>query len=262
MGTILELPGTILGFDRPQNVHVTRGCTSVSSGCEVCAWRWVHEKQRRMSKLGPFDDVIENKRALLTIKKKVKPTWYTLSLRSDMFHEDVSDEYLIEVFKLIADKKQHLFQCSTKHVHRMKHFLTEVLPADLHDACDNLMLGVNIETQEYAWRIYELNAWKHTKVVSLAPLLGRVKSLDLSVIDWVTISSHYMPELGPIKMSWILDLIKMAKALNKPVSVDFISMGAGVERYPSIGGRRWMGKPQLYKDWKFKNEHIWFKSKS
>lgn len=258
---VLELPGTAMGFDRPWPIHVTRGCTSVSSGCDVCAWRWVHEKQRRMSGLGPFDDVIENKRALFTIKKRIKPTWYSLSPRADMFHDDISDEYLIEIFKLIAEKKQHLFHVHTKYTHRMKSFLKNVLPTDIQDACENLMIGVNIETQEYAWRIYDLNAWKHTKIVELAPLLGPMTSLDLSGIDWITVSSSYKPGLVKFKIGWIADVIDMADRYSKPIAVDFISMGSGVERFPAINGKRWMGKPKLYTDWRLANEAIWLKGK-
>jgi len=221
----------------------------------------VHDRKRKRFPGDPFELVIENKRALRFAKKRQRPTWYKLSPNADMFNDKISDEYLIEIFTMISENKEDLFQVSTKYVHRMNNFLKNILSSELHNKCDNLMVGVNIETDEYAWRTYELNAWKHSKFLQFSPLLGPVHDIDLSVIDWVVVSSHYSPLGGVTKVEWILDIIDQSRALNVPVSVDFISNGSGKNDYPHIGGQRWMGKPGIYLKWRMKNEFIWFRSK-
>jgi len=207
-----------------------------------------------------FDHVFFNEKAMWIPKKRKRPSWYRLSPHADMFQDKISDESLITIFQMIADNKRHLFQVTTKYAHRMKDFLTNVLPESLAEQCDNLMIGVNIETQEYTWRLYELNAWRHTKFVEFKPIMGPITNADFSEIEWVVAASHYSAKIAPLKIDWILGVVDMGRSFNIPVSVDWISMGAGLNRYPHIGGKRWMGKPKRYLKWRELNEHIWFKS--
>lgn len=257
--SIVDLYGNKRGFDRPWPVHCTSGCESISSGCDVCTWRWVAENpQKRFFPKG-FGDVKENPRALITPSKRKKPTWFKLSPHADMFQDRISDEYLLEVFQVIAGNQQHLFQVTTKYTHRMKRFFNDVLPADLAAKCTNLIVGVNIETQEYAWRLYELNSWPYAKFVEFKPILGEITEVDLSVVELVTIATPYSRDIGMVKMEWILNVINMARNLNIPVSVDWVYQIGGVERYPHIDGRRWMGQSKTYLDWRQRSESEWFK---
>ena len=259
---ILSPPNSVKGFDRPWGVHATRGCESVSSGCDVCVWRWLAENNQKRFHPGGFENVRFNERSLWIPKKRKRPTWYRLSPHADMFQTKISDKDLITIFQMIADNKRHLFQTTTKYTHRMKYFLENVLPEELAEQCDNLMLGVNIETQEYAWRAYDLNAWPHTKFVECKPILGPVVDVDLSVIDWVVIASHYSRRIATVKVDWILGVVDMARSLNVPVSVDWISSGSGMNRFPHVGGKIWMQKPIKYLKWRERNESEWFKSRA
>lgn len=105
--------------------------------------------------------------------KRKKPTMYFVNSMSDLFHEDIPDEWIDQVFAVMALSHQHTFQILTKRAKRMYEYFTEPRRNFLHapvswwiqDYMDkiigketyepkiplsNVWLGVSAEDQEQA----------------------------------------------------------------------------------------------------------------
>jgi len=65
---------------------------------------------------------------------------------SDLFHEQVADEFIAEVFAVMAGCPQHTFQVLTKRAERLA-MLAPGLPWP-----DNVWMGVSIEHERVAVR--------------------------------------------------------------------------------------------------------------
>ncbi|MDR1229695.1 MAG: phage Gp37/Gp68 family protein [Azoarcus sp.] len=72
-----------------------------------------------------------------------KPTVYFVNSMSDLFHSDVSDEFLDRVFSIIDATPRHQYQILTKHAARLPvYFARRACP-------DNVWLGVSVEDRTY-----------------------------------------------------------------------------------------------------------------
>lgn len=96
------------------------GCTKVSEGCRNCyADRVFQRFARDFSQVTIHQDRIE---APLRWKK---PRRIFVNSMSDLFHEDVPDQFLEEVWAVMLAARQHTFQVLTKRPERMYRFLKE-----------------------------------------------------------------------------------------------------------------------------------------
>ncbi|MFF3442117.1 DUF5131 family protein [Streptosporangium sp. NPDC002721] len=175
------------------------GCTKVSRGCDNCyaetfaeRWRGVpgHHFERG------FDVQLRPERLEQPLKWK-RPRRIFVNSMSDLFHDQVPDSYIAQVFATMARVPQHTFQVLTKRHGRMRSLLSNMLR--LIDAADaagdektgwtlyeapwplpNLWLGVSVEDQQRAdLRIPALlKTPAAVHWISAEPLLG---SIDLGV---------------------------------------------------------------------------------
>jgi protein gp37 len=99
----------------------TRGCDKVSAGCKHCyaetfaeRWRGVpgHAYERGFD-LRPVPEQLA-----LPLRWR-KPKRIFVNSMSDLFHEDVPDEYIAAVFGVMAACPQHTFQVLTKRAERL-----------------------------------------------------------------------------------------------------------------------------------------------
>lgn len=242
------------------------GCTIVSPGCTNCyAMRTAYRLERigvphyagltQASKAGP---VWTGKLALapdsiLTAPlRRRKPTVYFVNSMSDLFHEDVPDEWIDRVFAVMALAPQHTFQVLTKRSARMRAYLTDracqsrigeavysaaPVGRDIKDASlhwtphkgsgvfdfgsrwplPNVWLGVSAEDQRRAdERILDLLATPAAvRFVSAEPLLGRIE-VDLSGIDWVIAGGESGPNARPMHPDWARSLRDQCAAAEVP----------------------------------------------
>lgn len=197
------------------------GCSIVSPGCTNCyAMKMAARLERmlprslphyagltRRSKAGA---VWTGKVALATegilrspLARK-KPTLYFVNSMSDLFHEDVPDEWIDRVFSIMAMCPQHTFQVLTKRSARMREYLrrhdvgsrwafeclrtASGMPhADTavewtRNGLPNVWLGVSCEDQKRAEeRVPDLLATPAAvRFVSAEPLLG---AIDFTRLD-------------------------------------------------------------------------------
>jgi protein gp37 len=183
------------------------GCTKVSPGCDNCYAETFVNRFAGTSTAFPttFDVVTMRGERMLTQPLRWKrPRRVFVNSLSDLFHKDVPDEFIGEVFAVMALAPRHTFQLLTKRHARMRSLLADrdwvqdyVAPAvaqrvveqeldDQHLAeaqsdwwpLPNVWLGVSVEDQH--WADLRIPALLQTPAavrwISAEPLLG---ALDL-----------------------------------------------------------------------------------
>lgn len=95
-----------------------RGCTPVSAGCDNCYAR------RMALRFGDreFKPQIYPERLAEPFKWK-KPRMVFVGSMGDLFHDEISFDFIAEVFGVMADCQRHTFQILTKRPERMQEVL-------------------------------------------------------------------------------------------------------------------------------------------
>lgn len=96
------------------------GCTKVSPGCDHC---YAERITNRFGGPGAFDTVILHPDRLDKPFHWRKPRRVFVNSMSDLFHDDVPDEFIARVFAVMALTPQHTFQVLTKRHGRMRALL-------------------------------------------------------------------------------------------------------------------------------------------
>ena len=126
---------------------------------------------------------------------------------SDLFHKDVQDEFIDQVFQTMEEAGQHIFQVLTKRSSRFLVWARERYGKKPWPS--NVWAGVSVETQEYAWRIKDLiQVPADVRFLSVEPLLGPVE-LDpvfLKHIHWVIVGGESGPRARPMKPEWVYSI--------------------------------------------------------
>jgi protein gp37 len=174
------------------------GCTKVSPGCAHCYAETFAERFRGVPghpyEQG-FDLKIWRDRLELPLKWKRPRTIFVNSM-SDLFHADVPDEYIGEVFETMRRAEWHTFQVLTKRPERVA-ALSPQLPWQ-----PNIWMGTSVENQRWTSRIAHLRkTGAAVKFLSCEPLLGELK-LNLKSIDWVIVGGESGPGARPMRVDW------------------------------------------------------------
>ncbi len=112
----------------------TVGCTRVSPGCKNCYAFTLHDMRHAAHKDGknlpeqyakPFTELQMIADRLEDPLHWKKPRMVFVNSMSDLFHEDVPDEFIDKVFAVMALCPQHTFQVLTKRPERMLEVLSE-----------------------------------------------------------------------------------------------------------------------------------------
>lgn len=151
---------------------------------------------------------------------------------SDLFHEEVPFEYIGDIFDVMAEADQHVFQILTKRHER----LAELAP--LLEWPVNVWMGVSIENNRWARRADALRTVPAAvKFISAEPLLGPLSELDLTDIHWLIAGGESGPRHRPIREEWVADL--RDRCTEAGVSFFFKQWGG---RTPKAGGRLLQGE--------------------
>jgi len=181
----------------------TTGCTKISLGCDNC-----------------YAEVLANRLKLMGVEKykngfKVKlhknevqkpTTWKKSSIifvnsMSDLFHENIPEKFILEVFAVMNKCHWHVFQVLTKRVKRLL-----VLNNKLRWT-SNIWMGVTVESEKYISRVEILKEIEaKTKFISFEPLLGPIPKLSLKAIDWAIVGGESGMKARPLNKNWVLDI--------------------------------------------------------
>lgn len=231
------------------------GCTPVSAGCANCWAKRLHEQRyvsntQRAQILYQGDSLpFPHQYDLPFTKVQLFPDRLSEPLRSrtprtvavcfggDLFHEDVPDEFLADVFAVMADC-QHTFLVLTKRPQRMLEFTR-----DLHFP-DNVWLGVSVEDQATAderiplllktlaahrWVSYEpaLDAVDFRPWLKLVcgfcwpepcqDVPGSGHNWPRQLLDWLVIGGESGPNFRPMDLAWAESAVAQCDAAGVPV---------------------------------------------
>ena len=95
-----------------QTWNPTTGCTKVSPGCKNCYAEIMARRLKAMGLKGyenGFSLTLQPDRLKEPLGRK-KPTVYFVNSMSDLFHEDIPEAYIRQVFDVIRNVPQHTFQ--------------------------------------------------------------------------------------------------------------------------------------------------------
>lgn len=181
----------------------TTGCSKVSPGCAHCYAETFSERWRGVPghpyEQG-FDLKVWRSRLDLPLRWR-RPRLIFVNSMSDLFHEDIDDGFIEEVFETMGRAHWHTFQVLTKRQER----LLELAPRlDWHP---NVWMGVTIENRRFVHRAdYLRQVDAAVRFISAEPLLGPLDGLDLDGIDWLIAGGESGPHHRTVREEWLLEL--------------------------------------------------------
>lgn len=218
----------------------TTGCDRTSPGCDNC---YALRLSRRLKAMGvaryqldgddrtsgPGFGLAMHEDALDVPRHWRAPRLVFVNSMSDLFHPSVTEEFIHQVFEVMADTPRHTYQILTKRSERLRRLAPKLnWPA-------NVWMGVSIENDKYAFRARHLATVKAASVrfLSLEPLLGPMPSLDLTGIDWVIAGGESGPGFRPVDIAWLRTIRDQCQTGDVPF---FFKQWGG--RTPKAGGRQ------------------------
>lgn len=229
----------------------TTGCTKVSPGCDHCYAEVMYE---RFNGKGSFSTVKMHSSRLAKPFHWRKPRKVFVNSMSDLFHQDVTDFFIAEVFAVMALTPRHTYQILTKRHSRMRSLLSstafpglvnDALKARMKDPLDrtgpvvlpNVWLGVSVENQQ----------WANTRIPALLDTPAAVRFLSceplLGPVDLLGKPDQGCDEMGPAithtPYSW--------QTSDGPTEYD-CEHNAGID-WVVVGGESGHGARPMHPDW-------------
>ncbi|MBF5002375.1 phage Gp37/Gp68 family protein [Nocardia sp. BSTN01] len=197
------------------------GCTRVSEGCEHCYIE--HQPPMRMARrrfngpqIGATTGVQLHPERLGKPLEWRKPQRIFVCSMADLFHDDVPDEYIAQVFATMAVSERHTFQVLTKRPARMRSLLSsqsfpelvtvwawridpgaasrlpkgggKFSPNAVAWPLPNVWLGVSTETQQ----------WADTRIPQLLATPAAVRFISAEpLLEPVDLDKHLYPHRCP-----------------------------------------------------------------
>jgi protein gp37 len=206
------------------------GCTQISPGCANCYAKTFAERFRGVPghpyEMG-FDLILRPDRIEQPLHWK-KPQLVFVNSMSDLFHEDVPDRFVHQVFETMERASWHQFQLLTKRPERLA-AMAAGLPFP-----ENLWVGVSVENQRWTSRIdYLREVPAHVRFLSCEPLLGPIEQMDLTDIHWVIVGGESGHHARPMKAEWARGIREQCR--DAEVAFFFKQWGAYDEGGARIG---------------------------
>lgn len=185
------------------------GCTKVSPGCKHCYAEAMAKRLKAMGAPGyerGFQLALHPGRLRQPLHRR-KPTTYFVNSMSDLFHKEVPDDYLDQVFDVMHATPHHTYQVLTKRAVRLpEYFKTRACPP-------NVWLGVSVENRKHGVPRVDLLRQVNARVrfLSVEPLLEDLGQLDLQGVHWVIVGGESGPKARPMKLEWAESVLQQAR---------------------------------------------------
>lgn len=205
------------------------GCTQVSPGCKNC---YASRLAKRLQAMGSHRYRNGFRLTTHTEALRLPLTWKRsrrifVNSMSDMFHERLPLEFIMQVFEVMVEADWHVFQVLTKRAERLRE-LAPALPWP-----KNVWQGVSVENAQYTWRARALaEVPAAVRFLSVEPLLGPIPDLPLDGIHWVIVGGESGPGHRPIDPAWVREIRDQC---NDAEIAFFFKQWGG--RTPKAGGR-------------------------
>ena len=219
------------------------GCQKISPGCKNC---YADRMAKRLEAMGQpryrngfqvtlHEDLIE-----LPLSWKMPRVIFVNSM-SDLFHEDIPDEFILKCFLVMNRASQHQFQILTKRPERVFKMANEITWTK------NIWMGTSVENQDYIHRVRILAKIKaQIRFLSIEPLLGPIFRLPLLNIDWVIVGGESGPNARPMKSEWVTIIRDRCQRFGVPF---FFKQWGGVQKAKTgrlLDGQTWDEMPSKY----------------
>ncbi len=216
-----------------------RGCTKISDGCKHCYAETFAERFRGV-KGHPYGQGFDLRLVPEKLAEPLRwrnPKMIFVNSMSDLFHENVSEDYVVAVAKVMVAANWHTYQVLTKRSDRLQKLLKTSLQFAANQ--EHIWWGVSVENRKYGLpRIDDLrNAGAAMRFLSVEPLLEDLGKFDLGGIDWVIVGGESGPGARPMKKEWVISVRDQCKREGVPF---FFKQWGGVRK--SAAGRKLDGK--------------------
>ena len=217
------------------------GCSKVSPGCKHC---YAERMAKRLQAMGQpnyangFEVTLQPHMLELPLEWK-RPRRVFVNSMSDLFHKDVPLSFIKKVFSVMRRANWHQYQLLTKRSER----LLEVSPLLTWEP--HIWIGVSVENDDYTTRIDDLRkTGADVKFLSLEPLLGPLRKLNLRGIDWVIVGGESGTGARPMNPDWVRDIRDQCIRANVPFF--FKQWGGQFKKRTGrvLDGRTWDQMPQ------------------
>ncbi len=255
----------------------TVGCTRVSPGCAKCYAFALHDMRHAAYQAGkqvprqyalPFKELQLLPDRLDDPLHWKKPCRIFVNSMSDLFHEDIPDEYIDKVFATMAQAPRHAYQILTKRTERMRDYLNNPeTPCRVHDEVSSqcarregvfllstfawawplgcVWLGVSVENQEYADRRIPLLLQTPAAVrfLSCEPLLGPVDVSrylhpwsNLAQVGWIILGGESGAGARSCDLAWLRALLRQGQTAGIKCFVKQVG------KFPHDSETRWISR--------------------
>jgi len=219
------------------------GCTKISSGCKNCYAERMAMRLQAMAHRNyrnGFMPTMHHSLLSLPLYWK-KPQMIFVNSMSDLFHEAVTDQFIDQIFETMNTASWHNFQILTKRSERLSTLAPKL------NWGTNIWMGVTVESSDYLLRIDHLRKTEaRIKFISFEPLLGPIRNIDLSGIDWVIVGGESGPGARSIQGSWVIELRNQCQNAGIPF---FFKQWGGFNKKKAgreLEGRIWDEMPMLF----------------
>ena len=218
------------------------GCTKISSGCLNC---YAEAMARRLKAMNNpryskgFDVNLHADLIELPLSWK-KPRIVFVNSMSDLFHDDVPDDFIHSVFAAMNKADWHIVQVLTKRSKRLRQMSKGLVWPE------NIWMGVTVEDNSTSDRIMDLmETGAAVKFISFEPLLEDIHNLDLKGIDWVIVGGESGPRSRPINAQWIRNIRNLCLEEQIPF---FFNQWGGINKKRTgreLDGEYWNELPDI-----------------
>jgi protein gp37 len=179
------------------------GCLKVSQGCKHC---YAERMAKRLHAMGSqryengFKPTLHYDIIDLPRQWK-KPRVIFVNSMSDLFQDDVPEDFIRAVFATMEACPRHTFQILTKRSER----LLDLCPALPWPS--NVWMGVSVEDARVIHRISDLaGVPAKVRFLSCEPLIGPLENLPLRGIHWVIVGGESGPGARLMQPEWVKDI--------------------------------------------------------
>ena len=229
------------------------GCSKVSPGCDHCYAETLSLRFGWSKKPWSIENAAEN--VVLHPERLRKPlSWREprmvfVNSMSDLFHENVPDSFIHDVFSAMQEAERHTFQVLTKRPRRMRDFMQRYFADNEFwgPPPANVWLGTSIESWRFNWRADVLRETPAAvRFISAEPLLDTLygaRPLILDGIHWVIAGGESGPNYRTMYADWVRQIRDACVEID--VAFFFKQWGGRTPKSQgrSLDGREWSEYP-------------------
>lgn len=265
--------------------NALRGCSLASDECENC---YAQSIARRFSGPGkPFEGLINRHGKWNGVMRQApehtlyeplswkKPTRVFVNSMTDLFHENAKEDWIDQIFAVMALCPQHEFIVLTKRAERMQRYMTlwpdgaarfhhvahhaermrPDLPRGLSNGwrwqlqkrwpLPNVILGVSVGRREFISRIDHLRETPAARrMVSFEPLLEDVGEIDFIGIHWAIVGAESGRGARPCEIDWVRSLRDQCVRSGTAFFYKQQAVRGKKIPTPELDGKRWVEFPE------------------